>query len=85
MYPMLRGFMYLVAVIDWHSRYVLAWQLSNTLDGIFCLDAPRPGALQGSAPRSSTPTKAHSSRPMPSLPLCAQPTFRSAWTAAAAL
>ena len=39
--PLLRGFMYLVAVIDWHSRYVLAWQLSNTLDGIFCLDALR--------------------------------------------
>ena len=37
--PMLRGFMYLVAVIDWHSRNVLAWQLSNTQDGIFCLDA----------------------------------------------
>ncbi len=29
--------MYLVAVIDWYSRYVLAWQLSNTLDGQFCL------------------------------------------------
>lgn len=37
--PMRRGFMYLVAVLDWHSRYVLAWQLSNTLDGYFCLDA----------------------------------------------
>jgi len=36
---MLRGFMYLVAIIDWHSRYVLSWQLSNTLDGLFCLDA----------------------------------------------
>jgi len=32
------GFMYLAAVIDWHSRYVLAWRLSNTLDGWFCLD-----------------------------------------------
>lgn len=31
--------MYLVAVIDWYSRYVLTWQLSNTLDGYFCLDA----------------------------------------------
>jgi len=31
--------MYLVAVMDWYSRYVLAWQLSNTLDGLFCLDA----------------------------------------------
>ncbi len=37
--PMRQGFMYLVAVLDWFSRYVLAWQLSNTLDGYFCLDA----------------------------------------------
>jgi putative transposase len=36
--PMPCGFMYLVAVMDWYSRYVLAWQLSNTLDGYFCLD-----------------------------------------------
>jgi putative transposase len=35
--PMTRGFMYLVAIIDWYSRYVVAWQLSNTLDGEFCL------------------------------------------------
>src|SRR5262245_54261699 len=31
--------MYLTAVIDWHSRYVLSWELSNTLDGSFCLEA----------------------------------------------
>lgn len=37
--PMRQGFMYLVAVIDWFSRFVLTWQLSNTLDGAFCLDA----------------------------------------------
>jgi putative transposase len=37
--PMQHGFMYLVAVLDWFSRYVLAWQLSNTLDGRFCVDA----------------------------------------------
>jgi putative transposase len=36
--PMPTGFMYLVAIIDWFSRYVLAWQLSNTLDGHFCLE-----------------------------------------------
>ncbi len=36
--PLARGFMYLAAIIDWYSRYVLAWQLSNTLDGSFCLD-----------------------------------------------
>ena len=37
--PMRHGFMYLTAVIDWHSRYVLSWQLSNTLEGQFCLEA----------------------------------------------
>ena len=31
--------MYLVAILDWYSRYVLAWKLSNTLDGAFCLQA----------------------------------------------
>jgi putative transposase len=37
--PMKRGFMYLTAVIDWYSRYVLSWRLSNTLDGGFCVEA----------------------------------------------
>lgn len=37
--PMQRGFLYLVAVIDWFSRYVLSWGLSNTLETGFCLDA----------------------------------------------
>src|SRR4051812_49628230 len=36
--PLARGFMYLAAIIDWFSRYVLAWRLSNTLDGSFCLE-----------------------------------------------
>jgi putative transposase len=36
--PMRHGFLYLVAVLDWHSRYVLAWQLSNTMAGAFCLE-----------------------------------------------
>jgi putative transposase len=45
--PMLHGFMYLVAVIDWYSRYVLAWELSNTLDGLFCVTALERALLQG--------------------------------------
>jgi len=36
--PLPGGFMYLVATIDWFSRYVVAWRLSNTLDGAFCQD-----------------------------------------------
>ena len=37
--PMSRGFMYLVAIMDWHSRKVLSWRLSNTLDTDFCIQA----------------------------------------------
>ena len=36
--PLTAGFMYLAATIDWYSRYVISWRLSNTLDGSFCLD-----------------------------------------------
>jgi putative transposase len=39
--PLCTGFMYLVAVIDWYSRYVLTWELSNSLDGNFCEKALR--------------------------------------------
>jgi putative transposase len=37
--PMRHGFLYLVAVMDWYSRYVLSWRLSNTLTGSFCIEA----------------------------------------------
>lgn len=37
--PLHNGFLYLVAVMDWYSRYVLSWNLSNTLDVSFCLEA----------------------------------------------
>lgn len=36
--PLASGFMYLAAILDWYSRYVVAWRLSNTLDGSFCLE-----------------------------------------------
>jgi putative transposase len=39
--------MYLVAIMDWYSRYVLSWQLSNTLDGRFCLEALETALSQG--------------------------------------
>jgi putative transposase len=37
--PMAHGFLYLVAVIDWYSRLVLSWRLSNTMDKSFCVEA----------------------------------------------
>lgn len=39
--PMARGFVYLVAIMDWHSRYVLAWRLSITMETDFCVEALR--------------------------------------------
>ena len=48
--PMASGFMYLVAVMDWWSRYVLAWELSNSLDSEFCIRAWTNALGGGRAP-----------------------------------
>jgi putative transposase len=45
--PMASGFMYLAAVIDWFSRYVISWRLSNTLDAAFCIDALKAALKRG--------------------------------------
>jgi putative transposase len=45
--PMARGFLYLVAVMDWVSRYVLAWRLSNLLDASFCIETLEEALRQG--------------------------------------
>lgn len=45
--PMRKGFMYLVAVMDWYSRYVLSWQLSNTLESSFCIEALQQALMLG--------------------------------------
>ena len=45
--PMARGFLYLVVVMDWHSRYVVEWRLSNTLEADFCVDALTEALEQG--------------------------------------
>ena len=48
--PMRRGFVYLFAILDWASRRVLAWRLSNTLTTDFCLDAVREAITQYGRP-----------------------------------
>ena len=48
--PMARGFVYLFVVLDWASRRVLAWRLSNTLTTDFCLDAVREAITQYGCP-----------------------------------
>lgn len=45
--PMKRGFLYLVAIIDWYSRYVLSWRLSNTLEADFCIEALQEALKNG--------------------------------------
>lgn len=45
--PIAHGFMYLVAIMDWYSRYVLAWRLSNTMDSDFCVDALEEALSKG--------------------------------------
>ena len=45
--PLQKGFMFLTAVIDWYSRYVLAWELSNTLEGSFCVSALEQSLMVG--------------------------------------
>jgi putative transposase len=48
--PMRRGFVYLAAVMDWHSRRVLAWRVSNTLTTDFCIDAVREAIARHGTP-----------------------------------
>ncbi len=74
--------MYLVAVIDWHNLYVLAWQLSNTLDGIFCLDTLREALSKGRSKIFDTDQSTQFTAD--AFTACSQPTFGSAWMAAAA-
>ena len=52
--PMARGFLYLVAIMDWFSRYVLAWRLSSTLDAGFCVAALEVALARGRPEISNT-------------------------------
>lgn len=48
--PMARGFMYLIAIMDWATRKVLSWRLSNTLDTRFCIEALKEALFKYGAP-----------------------------------
>ena len=48
--PLARGFLYLVAILDWYSRRVLAWRLSNTMESSFCVDALEEALSRYEAP-----------------------------------
>ena len=65
--PMARGFVYLAAVMDWHSRKVLAWRVSVTMDTDFCVEA-----LEESLGRHAGDIQHRSGKPFTScgLPAC---------------
>jgi putative transposase len=48
--PMRRGFLYLVAIMDWYSRKVLAWRLPNSMDAEFCVEALKEAIASHSTP-----------------------------------
>ncbi len=48
--PVSHGFLYLVAIMDWATRHVLAWRLSNTMDARFCVEAPTEALARFAAP-----------------------------------
>ena len=48
--PMRRGFLYLVAVMDWSTRKVLSWRVSNTMDVEFCIEAVEEALARFGAP-----------------------------------
>jgi putative transposase len=91
--PMARGFLYLVAIMDWASRAVLAWRLSNTIDAGFCVEALEEALLRHGKPKISarcesivatTPTRARNS-PAPRSPGHSKlRESRFPWTGAAA-
>jgi len=58
--PMACSFLHLVVVMDWYSRYVLVWRLSNTMDTSSCLDALEDARGKGGQ-KSSTPTRVRNS------------------------
>jgi putative transposase len=57
---MAHGFMYLVVIMDWYSRYVLAWRLSNTLDADFCVEALEEALKKGKPDIFNTDQGSHS-------------------------
>ena len=80
--PMARGFCYLVAIMDWASRRVLAWRLSNTLDASFCVEALRkPSPLRRPGDHEHRPGSQFTSEPSPAFSPGGWP---SAWTAGGA-
>lgn len=83
--PLARGFCYLTAVMDWASRRVLSFRLSNTLDASFCIEALEEALERYDAPAIFNTDHRGRSSPRRGSRACSRPTAsRSAWTAGGA-
>lgn len=82
--PMRRGFLYLVAIMDWHSRKVLAWRLSNSMEADFCVSALEEALGRHGAPEFFNTDQGASSRVWISCKCCKTPESVSPGTARAA-
>ena len=71
--PMRRGFLYLVAIMDWHSRKVLSWRLSNSMDARFCVEALKKAVANTGRPRSVILIRVRNSPAPSSLRCCWTP------------
>ncbi len=81
--PMARGFVYLIAIVDWFSRRVLSRRLSITLKTDFCIEALEEALTRFGRRRSSTPIREANSPAWHSPLSCNARRLQSAWTAAA--
>ena len=77
--PMHRGFLFLVAILDWYSRYVVAWMVSNTQDTAFCLQALEQAFTHGCPEIFNSDQGAVSSPVWPSPRGSKQLGYRSVW------
>ncbi len=82
--PMRRGFLYLVAIMDWYSRRVLSWRLSNALEPFSCCEALEERSTGTITRRSSIRTRGVSSPARSSRDYSRRPGCVSRWTAGAA-
>jgi putative transposase len=83
--PMGRGFLYLVAVMDWASRAVLSWRLSNTMDTSFCVEALEEALARFGKPEIFNTDQRAANSPAPPSPMFSSGTrSKSRWMAAAA-
>ena len=72
--PMAKGFMYLAAIIDWYSRRVVSWRVSNTLDTGFCIEALEEALQRFGAPQIFNTDQGRSLPPRTS-PMCSRTTL----------